>query len=124
MHVLVPIETLKPHERIEEQRLAQILSEIGTKGIIPIIIDAQTRTILDGHHRFAAMRSLGYRSIPAFALDYGDESITIDSWRKDALVSKELVLRCASCGELLEPKTTRHTFSCPSCEPIPLSQLE
>ncbi|MDH5704237.1 MAG: transcriptional regulator, partial [Aigarchaeota archaeon] len=75
-----------------------------------IVIDAATRTILDGHHRHQALRSLGCMSIPAFAVDYSDPSIRVGRWRKGVAISKEDVLRASLSRKILPPKTSRHFF--------------
>ena len=122
MH-LMSMAVLKPHEMIDDARLLAILDEIREYGIVPIVVDVVTGTILDGHHRYRAMELLGYDTIPVFPVDYLDESIRVASWRDDRSITKEQVVRCAQCGELLPPKTTRHTIGCEIRTRVPLTTL-
>ena len=123
MHRTVYLSELRPHEHIEEERLNQVIEEVRTLGVVPIIIDRSTGVILDGHHRCAALKALGYALVPVRAVDYRDESILLETWRVGETVTKEQVVRCALCGELFPAKTTRHTIRCEACEHVPLSAL-
>ena len=122
--MIIGIEHLKPHELVDDARLLEVLDEIREHGVVPILIDAQTRTILDGHHRYHALKRLGYDKVPVREIDYARDDIRVEAWREGEMITKDTVLRCASCGELLAPKTTRHTIECPECEHVSLSELE
>ncbi|MFT4308779.1 MAG: ParB N-terminal domain-containing protein [Candidatus Woesearchaeota archaeon] len=124
MHRTVMLGELRPHERIDEERLKEVISEIRSHGVVPIVIDETTGVILDGHHRCEALRTLGYVSVPVRAVDYQNDSVVLEAWRTGETVTKEQVVRCALCGELLPAKTTRHTIRHERCEHVPLSMLE
>lgn len=111
-HRLFELDSLKPHEETIPPYLELLTREIADDSVLkyPIVIDAATRTILDGHHRHQALRSLGCMSIPAFAVDYSDPSIRVGSWRKGVAISKEDVLRASLSRKILPPKTSRHFF--------------
>ncbi|KKS67820.1 MAG: hypothetical protein UV38_C0003G0047 [candidate division TM6 bacterium GW2011_GWE2_42_60] len=59
---------LKQHELINEDHLKELMAQIRSDGFIeaPIIVDAETHIILDGHHRFNALRILGLSKAPVF----------------------------------------------------------
>jgi hypothetical protein len=66
--------------------------------------------ILDGHHRYEALKSLGCTRIPVFLVDYDDPTITLTTWPNAtvASVTKAEVVDRGTRGELYPPKTTRH----------------
>lgn len=106
---LYDLDSLRCHERTIPPYLELLTREIADDDVLkyPIVIDGATRTILDGHHRYRALRRLGCTSIPAFAVDYSDPGIRVGSWR-GGVVSKGDVLRAGLSGRLLPPKTSRH----------------
>ncbi|MEK6987516.1 MAG: ParB N-terminal domain-containing protein, partial [Candidatus Thermoplasmatota archaeon] len=66
--------------------------------------------ILDGHHRFAALKALGCRRIPAYVIDYFSDIIDLKTW-PDAVVQevrKDEVIRRGLANDPFPPKTTRH----------------
>ncbi len=107
---VVPINSLKSHEQIIEDHVRELMDDIKKRGILikPILVDAKTMIILDGHHRVEALRRLGRQFIPAVLVDYDDECVTVSSWRPYWKVSKDLVRRAGLSGCLLPPKTSRH----------------
>jgi len=116
-HQLFELDSLRPHERVIPPYLQLLTREIADDGVLKyaIVIDAGTRTILDGHHRCHALRGLGCALIPAVAVDYSDPGIRVGAWRRGEVVSKEDVLRAGLNGRLLPPKTSRHFFPFPPC---------
>lgn len=115
LYRLFELGSLRPHERIIPPYLGLLTREIAGDGVLKyaIVIDAGTRTILDGHHRCHALRRLGCALIPAVAVDYSDPGIRVGAWRRGEVVSKEDVLRAGLNGVLLPPKTSRHFFPFP-----------
>lgn len=112
----LPVDALIPHEQIEPGRLEFAVGWLKSLSRFdsPIWVDAATRVILDGHHRWHAFRILGFSHIPCFLVDYDAPEIEVASRRPDIAVSKGVVLARALSGELYPYKTTRHTF--PSVE--------
>lgn len=124
---LVPIDLLKPHEQVISEHVIELLEDISRRGILikPVLVDEKTLVILDGHHRVEALKRLGAKLIPAVLVDYDDDNcVTVDSWRPDWVVTKNLVRSTALNGGLLPPKTSRHKtlFTIPDVN-IPLSLL-
>lgn len=110
---LVRIDNLKHHEKTIPSRQANISRSIAENGYHgpPILVEARYLIILDGHHRVNALRSLGARWVPAVLLEYGDERLTLSSWRPDVSVTPSEVVRRALAGLLYPPKTTRHLLN-------------
>lgn len=111
---LVSIEWLKAHEEIRPKKveeLAEVTKKWGcyTK---PLLVDIQTGTILDGHHRHQVGLILNLHRLPAILFDYlEDDSIMVEPWPNCGLesLSKQEVIDMATSEELYPPKTSRHT---------------
>jgi hypothetical protein len=124
---LLPIGVLKPHEEIIHEELSQLLEKIRADGRIdePILVSSEGWVILNGHHRFEALRRLGARRVPAWVVEYGAPEISIDRWSPGPPISKEEVLERAQQGRPFPPKTTRHEVKLPLPKrPTPLSKLQ
>jgi len=108
----VPIEALREHEETDPQRFSEVFKIIQTEGKldVPIIVDAQSYVILDGHHRFKAYKELGLKLIPCVLVDYFSHQVQLFPRRPDIRVSKEDVVARALKGQLYPAKTTRHVF--------------
>lgn len=84
--ILVDIDKLLPHEEIVAGRLQNLMEKIKKEGVVdmPIIIAPIPGTdkylIVDGHHRWAAVKELGYRKIPAIIIDYFDDNVKLGTW--------------------------------------------
>jgi len=113
---LVPVETLLPHEKVQEHRVDNLEKmtlrwRAYTK---PLLIDRATGTILDGHHRTKVAQRLDLQCLPCVMVDYlEDEGVSLTVWPncgKESL-EKEEVIEAALSGNLFEPKTSRHLFS-------------
>jgi hypothetical protein len=118
--VLLPIEKLKPHEKGSPLYLEMLKKEILRDGVLkhPIVADEKTNVILDGMHRWLALKSLGYTQIPVLLVDaFQNPQIRIGRRRVHRYVSDssvrikaEDVITAALSGKLMEPRTTRHFF--------------
>jgi len=80
--VLKSINDLIPHEEIEYDRMKNILVSMLKVGYIfkPIIVDKVKNVIIDGHHRFHALKMLGFKQVPVVEADYGEDIKFINSW--------------------------------------------
>jgi hypothetical protein len=122
----IKISELKPHEQIQPDHLAKLREEIKKDGILkdPIIVDQNTLAILDGHHRYNSLKSLGYNFCPCCLVDYQSDEIGVGCWRGGEVIAKQDVLAAALSGNLLIPKTSRHLIpNRPLSIDIPLSSL-
>ena len=118
--VLAPIDLLKPHEKGSPLYLKLLKQEILRDGALkyPIIADEKTYVILDGMHRWLALKSLGYRLIPVMLVDaFQNPKIHVGKRRihrylseSDGGISHEEVISAGISGRLMEPRTTRHFF--------------
>jgi hypothetical protein len=119
--VLVPIEELKPHEKGSPLYLELLKQEILKDGALkyPIIADEKTRVILDGMHRWLALKGLGYTFIPVMLVDaFQNPKVRVGTRRihryvsdSDENMTVEKVISAGLSGRLMKPRSTRHFFS-------------
>ena len=118
---------LRPHEDVDTDRVRALAEEIRLAGFFypPVFIDAETRVILDGHHRWNAANLLGLVKLPVYAVDYlNDPTIRVISRRTEIGISKQDVIAMGLSGRTYPYKTTRHVYDLPEAlEPVPLDEL-
>jgi hypothetical protein len=107
---LLPIESLRVHEEVDAGEVRRLAQEIRRAGVVqePIWVAKGSGVILNGHHRYHALLSLGAKRVPAWVLDYHDARILLGRWSAGDPISKEDVLRRAESGTPFPIKTTRH----------------
>ncbi|MCI4361449.1 MAG: ParB N-terminal domain-containing protein [Thermoplasmata archaeon] len=123
---LLPVDSLHIHEEVERHRVAELVEEITRRGVVeePILVARGSNVILNGHHRYAALRSMGARWVPAWVVDYDHPSVGLHRWEEGPPVSKSDVVTRAHAGQPFSPKTTRHILSMPlPHRPTKLSEL-
>jgi hypothetical protein len=123
---LVDPERLLVHERVVPEKVDELVAEIRAKGAVdePIWVAEGHEVILNGHHRFAALRALGARRVPVWLFDYEDDGVRLDRWDGGPPLEKREVLERARRREPFPPKTTRHTLARPPlARTTPLSRL-
>lgn len=72
------------HEEIIPRILDWLVEKIKKDGVFkdPIIVDEKTRVVLDGMHRVAAVKELGFKYIPVCLVDYDSPSIKLYAWSR------------------------------------------
>jgi hypothetical protein len=84
--VLLDVDKLVAHEEIVPGRLRDLMEKIRREGVVdmPIVAAPIPGTdkylVVDGHHRWAAVKELGYRKVPAIVIDYFDPSVKLETW--------------------------------------------
>ena len=110
---LVPVAWLKVHEEIKPKNRDKLLEMTKKWGgyTKPLLVDSETGSILDGHHRHAVAQRLGLKRIPVMLFDYiQDDSIRVETWPncgQDELVKQDVIDMCLS-DSVFPPKTSRH----------------
>jgi hypothetical protein len=105
--VLMPIDELRPHEKGLPIYLEILKHEITCDGMIkyPLIADENTHVILDGMHRWLALKSLGYSLIPCILVRSDMKcQIRVGKKRIDQYKRARARLRCIcleSCSRIL-----------------------
>jgi len=117
---LLQVDQLKPHEKGSPLYFELLQREILKDGILkyPIIADERTHVILDGMHRWLALKSLGYELIPVILIDaFRNKKIHVGKRRiqrytnaVDKEITIEQVISAGVNGHLMEPRSTRHFF--------------
>jgi len=118
--VLLFIDELKPHEKGSQLYLGLLRQEILRDGILkyPIIADEKTRVIMDGMHRWLALKSLGYTIIPVILVNaFQNPKIRVGKRRIHRYISNsheeipiEKVILAGLSRSLMKPRSTRHFF--------------
>ena len=113
---LVPVETLLPHEKVEEHRVDNLEKMTLRRRAYtkPLLVDRKTGTILDGHHRTKVAVRMELQCLPCVLVDYlEDDGISVSVWPNSGResIQKEEVIEAALSGNLFEPKTSRHMLS-------------
>ena len=60
---------LRQHEQILNENMMRVQRDLVRDGMIkdPIIVDQRTMVILDGHHRYNALKRMGYKYVPSIS---------------------------------------------------------
>jgi hypothetical protein len=120
---LLPLDAIRPTEEILPERVAEVVAMIRTRDAWtqPIAVETSSLALLDGHHRLAAARILGFARVPVRLFDYREVELT--SWRPDYAPTPAEVIARARSGQLYPHKTTRHRFPLTPSVEIPLTSL-
>jgi hypothetical protein len=112
---LVDPERLLVHERVVPEKVDELVAEIRARGAVdePIWVAEGHDVILNGHHRFAALRALGARRVPVWLFDYEGDQVALERWGGGPPLDKREVLERARRGDPFPPKTTRHRLTTP-----------
>ena len=107
---LLPVDKLKPHEEILPS-LARKLSDNMLKSSVfthPIIVDENSLVILDGMHRYNAIKSLGAKLIPAVLVNYNDRNIKLLRWWR--VVPSDIYPKIKDILGPSQPSISKNTF--------------
>ena len=107
---LIELGALKQHEEVDRAHLRELRKEIESDKILKfaIAVDKNTNIILDGEHRFNALKELGCTKVPVVFVDYGSSDIEVQAWRNDELVTKQDVIEAGLGEKKLPPRTSEH----------------
>ena len=110
---LIDINLLKPHEKVIEKKkttLAKFIKSYESYYIISSIVCChESLLIIDGHHRYFALKELGFKKAPVTLIDYKSDSIRTG---KTNPLKKKYIIDIGKSSVLLEPKSTEHAVYC------------
>jgi hypothetical protein len=96
---LVELEKLKPHEEVSDNIADELAAEMLAKNEVrdPLMVDEKTLVILDGMHRYAALKKIDCAYALCCLFNYDDPRIKVGSWYRflnvddgDAVAEKKL----------------------------------
>lgn len=107
---LVELNQLRQHEEVDPTHLKELKEEIRSDGILKfaIAVDINTNIILDGEHRFNALKELGCKKIPVVFVNFNSPEIKVQAWRKGEQLTKKDVIKAGFSRQKLPPTTTKH----------------
>tara|TARA_Y100000994_G_C15600793_1_gene404575 strand:- start:227 stop:667 length:441 start_codon:yes stop_codon:yes gene_type:complete len=109
----IDINLVLPHEKVIINKKEILKNNLSYKDdfviISTIILCNENYVIIDGHHRFFALKELGIKKIPVTLINYFSEKIKTND---DDSFSKHEIIENAKKGDLYKPKSTKHLIYC------------
>ena len=102
------------------------MRQMKSTGVVKkaIIVDSKSMVVLDGVHRLSALQMLGCVRGPAWLIDYSAEDVVVLSKDRKSQIPKDVVVRAATQGPKLPPKTTRHMVKGKDGSLVHISRIE
>jgi len=116
---LVPVEKLKPLEKVFPNHLKNLTNIICGDGVMkhPLIAENKYGIILDGSHRYIFLLHESFKFAPVIYVDYNSPHIRVGTHlmhrhivKEPLNISKGEVIKRGLTGNLFPPRTTRHFF--------------
>ena len=104
---------LFPHEKVIDEKTSLLINYLRSFNnsiiISSILCCSKSMVIIDGHHRFYALKKLGFKKVPVTTIDYFSDDIKTDSEEK---FSKDSIINSGLNKQFLDPKSTNHLVYC------------
>ena len=98
--IYVDIADVLPHEYVMEDRvngLKNYIDSLSPDFIIPSIILSKDNVIIDGHHRYNALKELNVKYVPTIKINYESE-IIMTHFNDKECISKHEVIKAGKIG--------------------------
>ncbi|MBL6604146.1 MAG: ParB N-terminal domain-containing protein [Flavobacteriaceae bacterium] len=109
----IDISKIMPHEKVLIDKKEVLKGNLKYKDdkliISTILICSQSNMIIDGHHRYTALKELGFIKAPVTLVNYFTDKIITDE--NDSFLKNEIISNSKK-GILYEPKSTKHLIFC------------
>tara|TARA_B100000131_G_scaffold247827_1_gene240879 strand:+ start:183 stop:623 length:441 start_codon:yes stop_codon:yes gene_type:complete len=109
----IEVDLVIPHEKVLLDKKEILKNNLKYKDeyliISTILVCDNSNMIIDGHHRYTALKELGYKKIPVTLINYFSDKIVTD---KNNSLLKEDIIKNSETGNLYEPKSTKHLIFC------------
>ena len=107
----IDIELLRCHEEVVEDRLNSFINYLnsleGDLLISSVIVCDKSMIIIDGHHRYHALKQFGVRSVPVTFINYDHPNVK--AYFDDRLL-KSKIIEIVNSGLLLPAKSSKHVI--------------
>ena len=107
----VDVDTLKCHEEVVENRLVSFFDYLKTLDgdilISSIIVCDETMIIIDGHHRYHALKKFGLKKIPVTFVKYN--SPEIKAYYDDRILKSDIINNVKR-GRIFPAKSSKHVI--------------
>jgi len=107
---LAEVNKLYPVERHDKGRISRITKFVIQEGYWkkPLRIEKNHNLVLDGHHSLELAKEMKLQFVPVIGFDY--DEIEMWSLREEIPLTKELVIKNATQGDIYPYKTVKHKF--------------
>ncbi len=78
----VEVDKLHIHEEVLPDAMKKLVEGIKGDSLVkhPVIVDGKSLVVLDGMHRVASIKKLGYRLMLVCCVDYESDSVRVERW--------------------------------------------